>query len=174
MIQTKIVNLLGSCGSGKSTLAAGIFYNMKMKHLKVELVTEIAKDFCYEGRHNAMACQPYIFGKQLMRMERVLGQVDYLITDSPIFLSCIYNNREKYPTSFETSAVDIFKSMNNYNYYIKRVKPYIKLGRNQSQEEADALDVKIREYLKDWDIQFTELDGDEKAAGLIVEDILKY
>ena len=39
-----VINLLGSPGAGKSTTAARLFYELKMKGVKCELITEYAKD----------------------------------------------------------------------------------------------------------------------------------
>lgn len=139
-MNTKIINLFGGPGSGKSTNAAGLFYQLKIQHIKCELVTEVAKDFTWEERWGTLACQPYVFGKQLMRLERLLGKVDYIITDSPIFLSAVYN--EKYPF-FSRSVAEIFKSMNNVNFVLQRNKPYFRDGRNQTEEEAQNIDHNI-------------------------------
>ena len=45
---TKVINLFGGPGAGKSTTAAGLFYEMKVRDIKCELVTEYAKDMTYE------------------------------------------------------------------------------------------------------------------------------
>ena len=60
----KIINLIGAPGSGKSTTAAGIFYNLKMKGIKCELLTEYAKDRVWEENFMALNDQLYIFAKQ--------------------------------------------------------------------------------------------------------------
>ena len=47
----KVINFFGAPGSGKSTIAAGLFFEMKMKQMNVELVTEFAKELCYSERN---------------------------------------------------------------------------------------------------------------------------
>lgn len=168
-MNTKIVNLFAGPGAGKSTTAAGLFHRMKLDGYKVELVLEYAKDLTYEKRINAIACQPYVFGKQLMRLERVMGQVDYIVTDSPIFLSIMYN--KTYPESFDMSVVDIFKSMNNHNFYINRKKEYVSLGRNQTENEAKALDLLVKQKLLQYNIDFTYVNGNEQAVDIIYQNL---
>ena len=87
---TKVVNFFAPPGSGKSTTAAGTFFKMKLLGLNVELVTEFAKDMCWAGRHQEMYNQVYIISKQFHKMYRLIGQVDYIITDSPLLLGLIY------------------------------------------------------------------------------------
>ena len=172
-MNTKIICLFSGPGAGKSTIASLLFGYMKLRGYKVELVLEAAKYFTYEKRSLALGCQPYVFGKQLMGLERVMGQVDYIITDSPIFLSILYHNN-KYPESFEQSVVDIFKSMNNYNFYINRVKPYASYGRNQTEDEAKELDFLIKQKLLQYNVDFTSVNGDEAAVEKIYRELKQY
>ena len=86
-----IINLFGGPGTGKSTTAAALFYKLKMMGINCELVTEFAKDITWEKNKKALACQPYVFGKQCYRIERCVDQVDVIITDSPLPLSILYN-----------------------------------------------------------------------------------
>lgn len=167
---TKIINLLGSPGSGKSTCAAGIFYRLKLAGANVELVTEVAKDFVWSKRYDCMRSQPLIFGKQLYRIERLIDKVDIVVTDSPIILSPIY--ADKYPDSFAQSVVDIFNTFDNVNYFVKRVKPYVPIGRRQSAESSALLAQKIMDFLLDKAISYSIIEGNEQAVIGICDDIL--
>ena len=86
-----VVNLFGGPGCGKSTGAAYIFAKLKMAGVNAELVTEFAKDKTWERNSKALTCQPYVFGKQVYRIDRCADQVDVIVTDSPIVLSLLYN-----------------------------------------------------------------------------------
>ena len=98
-----VINLWGAPGSGKSTLAAELFSIMKKRSLNVELVTEFAKDMTWENNMTAIGCQEYIFGNQSWRLERLRDKVDFIITDSPLPLSILYNNeKESIKTIFLT------------------------------------------------------------------------
>ena len=87
---TKIINLYGGPGTGKSTHAAGLFYRMKQKSINCEYVQEYAKDKTWEDNAFTLKCQPYITAKQIFRQHRLLGKVDYIITDSPILNGLVY------------------------------------------------------------------------------------
>lgn len=167
---TKIINLFAGPGSGKSTTAAGLFFLMKTRGYSVELIHEFAKDLTWRGRHNTLQCQPYVFGKQLERTECLLGQVEYIITDSPILLSAIYNDEEKYP-EFQFPVIDIFDKYDNLNYFIQRVKPYNPVGRNQTEEQSKEIDTKIKDLLECYIIPYKCIPGNIVAPSKILKDI---
>ena len=66
-----ICNIFGGPGVGKSTTAARIFVGLKDLGINTELATEFAKDKSWEGAHSTLACQPYITGTQIWRIERL-------------------------------------------------------------------------------------------------------
>lgn len=139
--RTIIVNLFAGPGAGKSTTAAGVFHHLKKKGVDCELITEFAKDLTWEERHGALSVQPYVFGKQLMKIERVMNKVDVLIVDSPLLLSIIYN--ENWGDTFNDMVVEIFYRYRNLNFFLERGKPYNPMGRNHTESEAKEIDKKI-------------------------------
>ena len=83
-----VVNLLAGPGTGKSTTAAGTFAELKHRGHRVELVTEVAKEMCYEGVPHPFD-QRYILTEQRHRLERLVGQVDIVISDAPLIFGLI-------------------------------------------------------------------------------------
>jgi len=146
MKKLKVVNFFGGPGCGKSTTAAGVFHQMKVLGLKVELVTEYAKDMVYENRPNVLADQLYVLAKQTRRVARLEGVVDYCVTDSPLLLSSIYNVGSPL---IDDLSIEIFNSFSNINFFINRTKPYMKYGRGQTEQEAIEIDNKIYRKLVD-------------------------
>lgn len=169
-----IINLFGAPSAGKSTTRAGVFHKLKMAGVNCEEVPEFAKDLVWGKRYTELTCQPYVFGKQLRNMERVIDQVDVVITDSPIILSAFYgmkyNNR--YDPLFYRFVISQFKNMGGVNYFLRRVKDYNPTGRNQSEQESDQIAVELRRMLSKEYISVWDLDGDENAVSTIVNDIL--
>jgi hypothetical protein len=167
-----VVNLFGGPGCGKSTTAAGLFYKMKLKNHRVELVQEYAKDLTWEKRYGALENQAYVFAKQLQRLYRLDGQVDIAITDSPLLLSLMYTPAD-YPFSFRPFVIDMISRYNNVNYMLTRVKPYQQYGRNQTEEEAKIIDYKTIDCLDAVNMRFRIIKGDETAVDLIYDDLVK-
>ena len=169
-----VVNLFAQPGAGKSTGAAYIFAKLKMAGVNAELITEFAKDKVWEENKEAIKNQAYMFGKQYFRMSRCRDKVDVLVTDSPLLLSILYNTDKTLGEEFDSVVSNVFKSFNNLNYWLKRVKPYNPKGRLQTEEESEALVPKLRQILADEHIHCKEFRGIEEDYDKIVEDVLRH
>lgn len=167
-----VVNLFGAPGAGKSTGAAEVFAALKKSGVNAELILEFAKDKTWEHNIKALSVQEYVFGKQSYRLARCRDQVDVIVTDSPLPLSIIYNNNPALGETFNTVVFSIFNTYHNLNYYINRVKPYNPAGRNQTEEESDALREPIRNLLSDYNVSYTDINGDDTGYKTVVKDVL--
>ena len=137
-MKTIVINLIGSPGTGKSTLASELFSKMKWKGHDVELVSEYAKELVWEERHETFKNEIYLFAKQHHRLFRLNNKVKYIITDRPLILSLFYN--EKYgdsSTEFKNIVLHEINKFENINVFLERTKPYVKKGRNQTEEESN-------------------------------------
>lgn len=170
MRMTIVVNLFAGPGAGKSTTAAGVFHALKIRGINAELITEYAKDLTWEDRANALANQPLILGKQFHRMWRVKNKVDVIITDSPLLLSILYNHDKL--KHLPALVEELHHSFSNMNYLIQRKKKYIAAGRNQTAEEAAEYDGKIEAILQRFNIEYSEIPGNEDGLITLVEDVV--
>lgn len=166
----KVINLFAGPGSGKSTTAAGLFYHMKCAGVEVELVQEYAKDMVWEGRHNILEDQIYIFAKQQRRIARLKNHgLQYVITDSPIPLGLCYTRPEDMSDAFKSLVMDVFNSYDNHNFYLTRNVCYNPNGRNQkTEQEAMQVDDKLTHMLSSNQIPYMTVQGGTSA----VQDIL--
>jgi hypothetical protein len=171
----KVINLFGGPGSGKSTTAAGLFFKMKMSDeiSSVELVTEFAKDLVYAERLKELRPenQMYVTTKQYSRLNRLIGNVDYVITDSPIIQGLLYTTWNYFP-SFKPLVKEIFDSFENINIFLNRTKPYKTYGRAQTECEADIVSFNILIFLKNNNIPYITVDGDKDAPDTIYKYII--
>lgn len=168
--RTLVVNLFGGPGSGKSTTAAGVFYELKSAGINCELAAEYAKDLTWEERHQTFKDQIYIFGKQYHRICRLLGQVDVIITDSPILLTPIYDS-EKRPT-LKKLVIEEHMKMWTFNAFINRVKKFNPKGRLHNENEACHLDMHILDMLNESKIPFSTFEGNPQGKNKLVDRIL--
>lgn len=170
---TKIINLYSGPGAGKSTTAAMVFSLMKQHGVNCELVTEYAKDMVWWGAENKLKNEIYVFAKQQSRIERLLGKVDYVITDSPLLLAVIYGDLYKGSVSPEFRALvhSEVERMDNINIFLNRVKKYNPVGRMQTEEEAKGLDKVIKSCLNDLNYEYTEQIADKDVAYRIVDSL---
>lgn len=164
---TKIINLFGGPGVGKSTTATGVFSHLKQKGYVCEYVSEYAKDLTYNQSVSLLSNQIHVFGEQFTRQYRLIDKVDYVITDSPLLLSSMYyeyyfdkSNQSLFSEEYKKMAIDFydrtFLEFNNINFFIRRNKPYVKVGRNQSEDEAKNIDMAIYNKLTKLNIEYIE------------------
>ena len=172
--KTICVSLFGPPGAGKSTLAAYVFAKLKMMGVNCELVTEFAKDKVWEKNNEALSNQIYIFAKQYYRMSRCTGQVDVIITDSPLFLSPFYNKDPEIDEPLKQLVHVISERYDNLNYFLKRVKKYNPVGRLQSEAESDQYGVRIKEMLRSYGVEFKEIEGDLMSADIVVQHVIEH
>lgn len=168
---TLVVNLLGGPGTGKSTTAAGTFAELKQAGVNAELVTEYAKDLVWGHSTHTLGNQIYIFGKQYHRLWRLVGQVDVIVTDCPLFLSMYYG--EHMSPAFKALVLETFNSFDNHNVFLARLKAYNPKGRVQSEEKARSIDDELHQLLIDNEIPFDYEDANRTAAGKIAKEVIK-
>jgi hypothetical protein len=167
---TRYINFWAGPGTGKSSCAADLFAEMKWDGHNVELIDEYAKQMTWERHHNILEDQLYVSAKQNRKLERLQGQVDWVITDSPL-LMCLPYIPADYCSSFRPLIREMFNRYDNINYFLVREKEYNPVGRNQTEEQARQLDVKIHQLLLDEDIPFTTLPANRDTKHLVMRDL---
>ena len=138
--KTKIINLFGGPGIGKSTIAARVFSELKERHVSCELVTELAKDITWEETHKLLDNQLWLYSEQFRRQFRLLDKVDFVITDSPLLMYCVYLDKlhARLPDTLKFSGRHLqrtksffkssFDEFNNINISLVRAFEYTSLG----------------------------------------------
>ncbi len=154
------INIYGGPGVGKSTLAARIYSDLRRRLSSIELVQEVVKQYVYAGRTLKPWDYVHIFGQQFEAEHLPLSAgVKTIITDSPLFLQCIYADRCDSPV-YEP-LVDICRmfdkeySVMNLLVLHSKATPYETLGRWQDKDGAskvgkiikDALDTHLIDYI---------------------------
>lgn len=168
-----IINFCGAAGVGKSTAALGLAYEMKKRYIEVELVDEYAKRLVYANSKHMMADQLKILAEQNSRhfyASQPYNGIEYVVTDSPLLLSAFYAP-DTYPKSFSDYVVDAFNSYNNFNIFIERTHPYNPKGRLQTEEESDADNIRMKDFLAQNNISYISMPASDDLP-LKVLDLL--
>ena len=165
MSDLQVINLWAGPGAGKSTTAAGLFFKMKTKGYKVELVTEYAKDLTYERNWDLRRDQLAVTAEQIRRQRRLIGNVDYCITDSPILLGIHYGRNDPHLSALVLGEWGRYV---NANFFVRRVKPYQPWGRREDEGSARKVDEELKALMKREQIMHWDVDGDEHAPDRIM------
>lgn len=148
-------------------MAAALFSKLKWSGIDCELAAEYAKDLVWEKRAKTFENQVYIFGKQHHRIFRLLGQVQVVITDSPILLTPIYDSEKR--ESLKRLVFEESNKCNNLNILVVRKKAYNPNGRLHSKSEARAVDGVVHKFLMENQIPFECVEGTPEGAEYIKE-----
>lgn len=169
----KVINIWGAPGAGKSTIAAGLFHLMKISGYNVEYVQEYAKSMYYgRGRQET---QFKIAACQNEKMEELRGEIDWVITDSPLLLSLVYCG-DDYHKSFASFLVDVNNSYDNIHFLVQRNKdvPYNPNGRYQKNaDDSDCVVPMMLEVMRKHDISCMAVQAHDAAAEEIYKHIAK-
>lgn len=160
--KTKIINLYGSPGAGKTTITCELFSLMKRKRYNVELALEYAKELVWEESFTKLENQLLVFSEQQNRINRLIGKVDYIITDSPLLLSIVYNKNNE---NLNELVLSEHYKHDNINFFIERGKQsYEQNGRLQNEDESRLIGDKICDLLDKEKIEYYLIINDENSA----------
>ena len=126
--------------------------------MATEYVPEYAKELVWDGRQDLLdgssEKQSALVKEQVRRIERLVGKVSVIVTDSPILLGLIYQ-KESYQ-DLEQYAFEKYSAMNNFNLFIKRgnESAYEQAGRIHTEEQSVSLDKKICSFLAKHNIYY--------------------
>lgn len=161
---TKVINVFGGPGVGKSTVIAGLFHQMKINNIDVEIANEVAKDYVWEERTNVLKeDQLIIFAEQHRRIYRLLNKVDYVIADCPLLMCIPYIPKNSYK-NLEPLMVEAWNSFDNLSFLLNRPNiPYNEKGRYQNEQQAKEKHKEIVDVLNKYDVTYTSVDVCEHA-----------
>jgi tRNA uridine 5-carbamoylmethylation protein Kti12 len=162
----KVINFLGGPCSGKSTLCAGLFYEMKKALYNVEFVHEWAKELTWDERFKCLTDQVSILGHQNNMVKRLDGKVDWVVTDTCIVMGLMYMPQNYYE-NFEPLMLEVFNSYDNVNVFVDRPDNYTEVGRNQTLEEARAIDDRILDLLENHRVPYMRVHCSTNPAFLL-------
>ena len=100
---------------------------------------------------------------------------DYVISDSPVFLTGFYQEHYTGKTSLMPIIHDFYDmakedNVEVYNFFLTKNKKYNPAGRYQTEEQAEEIGKELKEWLERNDIKYYYLDCPDKVR---VEKILE-
>lgn len=169
----KVINFFGSPGVGKTTFTMELTAMFKKNQIDAEASLEYVKEYIHTDSNHLLAYQNYIFAHQ-ERQIRIFDnskEVEFAVTDAPLLHSAFYAP-ENYPVFFKELVFEIFNSYDNINYFINRTHPYSHQGRLQDEKKSDLLSIKLKAFLINNNISFTEINSNDNIQSVILNDLL--
>ncbi|MEM1486417.1 AAA family ATPase (plasmid) [Oscillospiraceae bacterium PP1C4] len=148
--KTLVVNFFAGAGAGKTTCAWEVAAELKKANIVTEYVPEYAKELVWDGKaellDGSFNNQSAVFAEQKKRLDRLIGKVDVIVTDSPLLLQAVYIKER--PDDFLSMSLTAHNEYENFNLFINRGKVYEQEGRIHSLEESRRIDEKIKDMLE--------------------------
>lgn len=172
--KTVIVNLFAGPGAGKTTCAWEIASELKKRGVEAEYVSEYAKEFVWDGRTDvldgSLEHQQMLFKEQAHRINRLLGKVDVVVTDSPTILGLLYLKEPN--GNFEAQVLRDFNRHKNFNLFINRGQVFQQAGRIHNAAESQAIDKSVLDFLQAHQIYYGTYY--HSTVGVLVNNIVTH
>ncbi len=187
----KRIALAGGASCGKTSLARHLtteLYNNMNPKRNAQQVTEFARDHINECKRNDgcfepdFADQQMFFHEQLRREDALdSASVEFMITDSPIFLSLVYafpmieparySHRQWYIKLYEEWLAKYVKRYDHV-FVLAREKPFFNDGtRGGTKEGAEDIHERVIGFLRYHEIGFEDISGTDSER---VDRVLEY
>lgn len=141
------INFYGGPGSGKSTVASQLYTDLKILQYTTELVREAAKDKVYQGIDLSKSdynMQLIIFASQLEREVLVTKHVEFIVSDSPLFLNAYYS---KCPHLLKVAKDN--NAIDDLHIWIERDpnEKFESNGRSHDEKQSKKIDLEMKKFL---------------------------
>lgn len=175
MTHTIVINAFGGPGSGKTTACFYVACELKKKGYVVEYVPEYSKELVWEENWELLdgsyEHQKQILSEQKRRIDRLVGKVDFVVTDAPILFNIIYLKDDEQKEQHMKDLLEMFGKYNNFNFFVQRDESnFEEAGRMQSLEESKQKDQEILDMLKANNLYYGQYT--HKNLGYIVQNAI--
>jgi hypothetical protein len=176
---TAVISFFAGPGAGKSTSSAYVFAELKRRGINSELVREYIKDWVWEGRSINVYDQFYFLGKQIRKESLVLGKVDAIVTDCPVWLSAYYAERVSPPlvrNGVESCVQGYYQQAKveghrHINVWLNRSKPFVQAGRWHTEEQSKEVDSELKVFLNKRGVEILECSSDFSALNELLDRV---
>lgn len=161
--KTVVISAMGGAGVGKTTACFHIACALKKKDYVVEYVPEYSKELVWDENWELLdgsyEHQKEILKEQKRRLDRLVGKVDFIVTDAPLLNNSIYLKDCPEKEDHKKYLLELFNEYDNFIFVVERdMSKYEQEGRIQTFEESVAIDGDIEKMLKDNKLYFGKYD----------------
>lgn len=158
-MKTKVFNFVGGPGAGKSSVAFVVTVLLGLRGRVAEYTAEVAKDLVWAEKFDELDNQFSVSKAQYERFKARVGRVEFIVTDGSLIHGIYYNRvNEENVSNVEKTEQFIVQRYNEFDNIVVFVErgdfPYQTEGRYQSEEEAKAIDGKLKDLLHEFKIPY--------------------
>lgn len=162
-----VINMFGGPCAGKSVNASRLFAVLKDMGIRCEYVTEYAKRKTWEKSLEVLSDQFYVSAKQHHELLMAAQYCDVIVTDSPVITGLSYMSQRDRAAGLSYAVVNYFSNYRNFNVFLDRDPSlYDEVGRNQTVDEAIAVDESILRTLRDYAQAYQHGDSWDTPTGV--------
>lgn len=171
----KVINFFGAPGVGKTRSTMLLTSYLKESQVDAEASLEFVKEYIHSNTINLLSYQNYIFSQQERQLRILLDskEVEFATTDAPLLHSAFYAP-ENYPVFFKELVFEIYNSYDNINYFINRKHSYSHQGRVHDEMASDLIARKLKAFLMNHNVPFTEIDSTDGIKDSLLPEILAH
>lgn len=153
--KTVVINLFAGPSAGKTTAAWEIAAELKKMNYVTEYVPEYAKELAWDNRRDlldgSVENQRLLLKEQSHRIERLVGKVDFVVTDAPTLLNVMYLKEDDpiLAEEYKFSVLTTFNKYTNFNMFVTRSDHYEQAGRIHTEEQSKQIDSDLKKLLKE-------------------------
>lgn len=169
----KVINFLGAPGVGKTRSTMLLTSFLKESQIDAEASLEFVKEYIHADTLQLLSYQNYIFSQQERQLRILLDskEVEFVTTDAPLLHSVFYAP-DDYPVFFKELVFEIYNSYDNINYFINRKHTYSHQGRIHNEMASDLSSRKLKAFLINHNVPFTEIDSTDDIKTNLLPEIL--
>lgn len=159
-MNTVVVNMFAGPGAGKTTCAWIVASELKKRGFITEYVSEYPKELVWDRNMEMLdgskEHQLQILQEQEHRLQRLDGQVDFVVTDSPLLLNTLYLTQGTEPEKqkYADAVYGRFSRYHNFSVVIQRGASFETAGRIHDLEESRKLDNEIQHMLRHYQVYY--------------------
>lgn len=170
---TVIINAFGGPGAGKTTACYDILSELKKRGFAADYAPEYATELVWDNKlallDGSDENQPKLLAEQKHRIDRLIGKVDFVVTDSPLLLNAIYYKGQN--PDYEKMVQETYSEYNNFNFVMQRDENlFTPKGRIHNLEESKVKDKEIFDMLSRNGLSYGTYT--HESVGKVVEDAI--
>lgn len=186
--RTLVVNVFGGPGTSKTRVAHAVADALCDKGLAAEYVPSYAKELCWDKTDpkaraldrsraerlldGSYPSQLAILDEQSKRLFRLVGQVDFAVTDSPLPLVSLYMREGEGAERLRRRVAAEFASHDNLNLLVARGEgAYLEAGHNQTRAQALEKDAELEALVEGMGIPVERVAGPAAAASVVARAV---